>query len=74
MKCVFCKIGETKPEIVTVPIINDESAIIVKNVPADVCQYCGEKYYSVEVTEQLDRLSEEAKQRGTELQVTKFAA
>ena len=74
MICVFCKVGETKPETVTVPLLFDDTAIIVKGVPAEVCAYCGEKYYTVEVTERLDRLADAAKLQGTELQVTKYAA
>jgi YgiT-type zinc finger domain-containing protein len=37
MKCVTCKNGDTNPGMVTVPLQRNETTIIFKHVPADVC-------------------------------------
>jgi YgiT-type zinc finger domain-containing protein len=35
----------------------DNNLMVIKNVPADVCIQCGEKYLSPEVCEKLDELT-----------------
>jgi YgiT-type zinc finger domain-containing protein len=47
MKCVFCKVGVTHPQRVTVEKYNEagELVALVQNFPAEVCDYCGEEYY-----------------------------
>ena len=42
MKCVICKYGETEPGTTTITLERDNTTLVIKNVPADVCQYCGE--------------------------------
>lgn len=37
MKCVICKHGETKSGLVTVTLERDESIVVIKKVPASVC-------------------------------------
>ena len=48
MKCVFCKEGETRPQLVTVEKHNQagEPIAVIHNFPAEVCQACGEEYYA----------------------------
>jgi len=52
MKCVFCG-GRVKFERVTFSYENNEEVVLVRNVPAEVCQRCGEKTYSPEITDEL---------------------
>lgn len=56
MKCVFCggKVVETK---VTFTYEEEDKYLIVEHVPAEVCQKCGEKMYSPEVTDELLRFA-----------------
>ena len=44
MKCVLCRNGETQNGETLFTISQDRVAVIVKNVPAQVCQNCGEAY------------------------------
>jgi YgiT-type zinc finger domain-containing protein len=74
MKCVICKHGETQPGHVTVTLQRGESTIIFKNVPAEVCENCGEYYLSDEITGQLMERAEEALQHGAEVEIVRFAA
>jgi len=44
MKCLICKKGETQIGKVTVTLDRGGATFVVKNVPAQVCQNCGEEY------------------------------
>ena len=53
MKCVVCKLGETRPGFTTVTLERNGAALVVRKVPAQVCDNCGEDYVSAEVTRSL---------------------
>ena len=74
MKCIICKHGETRPGKVTVPLQRDQTTIVVKDVPAEVCAECGEYYLSEEVTAKILAKAEQAVQNGAELEIIRFAA
>ncbi len=74
MKCVICKQGEAHPGEVTVTLQRGESTIILKNVPAEVCENCGEYYLSEDITEQVLSRAEEAVKSGAEVEILRFAA
>ena len=56
MKCVFCG-GEAELKTVTFSYEQGDKHLIVENVPAEVCERCGEKTYSSEVTDELLRFA-----------------
>lgn len=74
MDCMICKHGETHPGHVTVTLQRGESTIIFKNVPAEVCENCGEYYLNDEITGQLTERAKEASQHGAEVEIVRFAA
>ena len=74
MNCVICKSGTTKPGRVTVTLQRGETTVILKGVPADVCENCGEYYLSAAVTSQVLRQAESAVERGAEVEILPFAA
>ena len=74
MKCVICKQGETAPGKATVTLQRGDSTIIFKDVPAEVCENCGEYYLSEVVTEQLLNRAEVAVKSGAEVEILRFAA
>lgn len=53
MKCVVCKHGQTQPGHTTVILERDGGALVIRKVPAEVCENCGEAYVSAEVTRNL---------------------
>jgi YgiT-type zinc finger domain-containing protein len=59
---------------VTVILQRGEAIIIFKDVPADVCQDCGEYYLAEPVTEKLLSRADEAVKNGAELEILRFAA
>ena len=74
MECIICKQGETKPGYTTVTLNRGDSSIIIKQVPADICENCGEYYLSEEISEQVLTLAEKAIDRNAEIEVLRFAA
>ncbi|MBD0386415.1 type II toxin-antitoxin system MqsA family antitoxin [Nostoc sp. CCCryo 231-06] len=74
MKCVICQHGETKPGLVTVTLERDECIIVLKKVPAEICDNCGEYYLSDAVTEQVLQKAESAINNGAELEIIRYAA
>lgn len=54
-KCFFCK-GKTKIKNVDVDFRWGDKLFVVQNVPVEICTQCGERYYSAEVSKQLDEL------------------
>jgi YgiT-type zinc finger domain-containing protein len=50
MQCILCKHGTTHPDIVTVTPERDSCIIILKDLPADICENCGKYYLSQSTT------------------------
>lgn len=74
MKCVICKNGETRPGAITVTLERGQMTLVVKNVPARVCDNCGEEYLDENVTRTLDGVVEEAARSGVMIEVRHFEA
>jgi YgiT-type zinc finger domain-containing protein len=74
MKCVICKNGETKVGEVTVTLQRGASTVILKNVPADICENWGEYYLSDVVAELVTARIETAVRKGAEVEILHFAA
>ena len=74
MKCVICKNGETVKGHSLVTLSRDNSIIVFKNVPAEICSNCGEKYFSQEITKELLKTAEAAKNNGVEIDVRDYKA
>ena len=57
-KCYFCQ-GSVKAQRVTHVHRWDEQLIILEDVPAEVCQQCGEVYFALDALQAMDRLAQE---------------
>lgn len=73
MKCPICKHGETQSSEASITLERDGAVLVVRNVPAEVCDNCGEAYYSAEITETLLQQAEVAVRAGVEVDVRRFA-
>ena len=70
--CMFCK-NKTFIESTTTHVVNYQNCIIIiRNVPCLECDQCGEKYYTDEVAEKLERLFNSAKQLMQEISVVDY--
>ena len=74
MKCVICKQGRTNNGFATVTLERGRTTVVIKEVPAEICENCGEYYISDVVTEKVQNLAEEAFQHGVEIEVLRYAA
>jgi YgiT-type zinc finger domain-containing protein len=74
MKCAICRNGYTVKGHITVVLERDQSILVFKNVPAKVCENCGEEYLSEETNRELLRKAQEAADRGVDLELLRFAA
>ncbi len=73
MKCPICKHGETQPGTASVTLERRGAAVVFRNVPAEICDNCGEVFLSSEITDALLRQAESAVAAGVEVDVRKFA-
>jgi len=74
MSCLFCRQGQTRFGRVTVVLQRGETVVIFKDVPADVCENCGEYYLSDSIAGELLERAEKAIQNGSEVEILRFAA
>ena len=74
MNCVICKNGQLSAGTATITLQRAETTVVIKNVPADVCDNCGEYYLSEEMTELVLELGESAVKKGVEVEVLRWAA
>ena len=72
MKCVICKNGETTDGKTTITLERDSSTIVFKDVPAQICDNCGEKYVDAKTTKELLKKANELLKNGTEVDIRKF--
>ena len=74
MKCAICKHGETTTGTTTVTLERGGVTLVVRNVPAEICDVCGERYFSEETSAELRQVLEAAETSGGELHVRSYAA
>ena len=72
MDCVICKNGNTKDGLVTFTIEREGVIIIFKNVPALVCQNCGDFYLTEETTSLLLDKAAKTMEKGVEFEIINF--
>ena len=70
--CMFCK-NKTYTESTTTHVVNYQNCIIIiRNVPCLECDQCGEKYYTDEVAEKLEKIVASAKKLMQEISVIDY--
>jgi YgiT-type zinc finger domain-containing protein len=72
MKCVICKQGETQPGAATITLEREGTMLIVRSVPAQVCQNCGEEYINEDITATLLQQAEEAVRTGVQVNIRTY--
>lgn len=69
MKCVICKTGETRAGTVTFTLERAGGLVVFKNVPAQVCDNCGDFYLDTETTQMLLDRANKVLEKGVEIEV-----
>lgn len=63
-RCYFCGHGTLEEQRVTVDLRRCDRLFVIKNVPALVCDECGERQYSLETSREIDRILAEIERTG----------
>lgn len=56
MKCEVCGIGERQEKLVRYSLLLEDKLVIIEQVPASVCGYCGETTLTPDVVERLQQM------------------
>jgi YgiT-type zinc finger domain-containing protein len=73
MECVICKLGEARSSHATFTLARDASVVAFKNVPAMVCENCGESYFTIEVTNRVLLSAEKTMREHREYEAEEYA-
>jgi len=74
MNCLICKQGELRAGSVTVTLERGTTTLVFKQVPAQVCENCGEAYVDEAISAQLLQAAAAAHAAGVQVEVRAFAA
>ena len=70
--CMFCKCDTVAPSLTTHVVNYNGAIIVIKNVPCEECEQCGEKYYTDEVAERLETIVDMAKKLMQEIAIIDY--
>ena len=74
MQCSLCRHGNTLPGTVTVTLQRGAAIIIIKSVPAEVCENCGEYYLDEATSSRVMEMAEKALKNNAEVGILSYAA
>jgi YgiT-type zinc finger domain-containing protein len=72
--CFHCPEGEYKPGTTTRTLEDGDTVLVVKEVPALVCDKCGDAAFSEKVSERLEALITEAASTSVQFEVRHWRA
>ena len=72
--CPTCKNGKLIPGTTTVTLEREGALIIIKEVPADVCDNCGADFLSSETSNELYIRASDSIKRSTQVEIVKLTA
>lgn len=70
--CMYCKCQSVTNSITTHVVNYNGCLIIIKNVPCEECEQCGEKFYTDEVAIKLEQIVNAAKKLMQEISVVDY--
>ncbi|MDX8128322.1 type II toxin-antitoxin system MqsA family antitoxin [Methylomonas sp. OY6] len=74
MKCPICKHGDTASGTASLTLERGSATLVFKNVPALICNNCGEEYFSDDITRSILNQAESAINAGVEIDVRQYRA
>jgi YgiT-type zinc finger domain-containing protein len=72
MKCALCG-AKTAEGKTTVAVETGSGLVVVRSVPARVCEHCGEEWLTDKSAGRVERIVQQARRRNTELEVVALA-
>ncbi len=74
MKCVICKTGHTQLGTTTVTLQRGRSVVVIRDVPAQICDDCGEYYLDDATARRVYADAEQGFQRHVEVEIQSYVA
>ena len=74
MKCVICKTGEVKPGTTSFSVERGEMTLVLKRVPARVCDQCGEAYFDEATARRIEEIAERVQEADVQVAVQDYVA
>ena len=74
MKCTICKTGQTHPGTSTVTLQRDNTVVVIRDVPAEICENCGEYYLSEPTASRVYADADATARRHVEVEIQRYAA
>lgn len=74
MICPICRCGNTRPGFASVTLERDSTTLLFKNVPAQVCDNCGEEFIDETASANLLNTAETAAHDGVQVELRRYAA
>ena len=72
MKCAICKHGETQMGLTTIVLEKNETILVFKQVPAEICDNCGEEYISSQTNKSILEKANHEMNKGISLELLNF--
>jgi len=72
--CVICKGGEVGVGTTTLTVERGKMTVVLKEIPAQVCDSCGEAYFDETTTSRIEGIVEQLQRSGAEVVVQEFVA
>ena len=71
--CMFCKCDTVKQSTTTHVVNYSGSVIVIKNVPCEECEQCGEIFYTDEVAASMEKIVNDTKKLLQDLSVLDYS-
>jgi YgiT-type zinc finger domain-containing protein len=70
--CPLCHDGDRRPDTTTITLTRGDVTIVIRQVPAQVCETCGEASLDVETACELEQVAEQAIASGVRYEVRDY--
>ena len=74
MNCPICKSGNMAEGLTSITFERANATVVVKSVPANVCDNCGEAFIAEEIARKVHDVAETELKKGVEVEIVHFAA
>ena len=74
MNCPICKHGNMAAGRTSLIMEKEGATLVIKQVPAEVCDNCGEAFVDEEVGRKVHKIAESELKKGIEIEVIHYAA
>jgi YgiT-type zinc finger domain-containing protein len=74
MKCVICKTGHTHPGTTTITLQRGSAIVVIRDVPAEICEDCGEYYLEEAIARRVYADADASLERRVEVEIQRYVA